>query len=428
MANIGIIGSGIAGLQLGLSLQKHDIAATIYSERTPEQQRTRRLSNMVARNACTRARERELGVNHWDSPTHDMRRLAVSIGGPRPLSFSGRMAPAQAVDMRIYWGRLLEDFSSRGGRVVIRTFQADQLADVSAQHDLLVVASGRASLSTIFPRVAEHSPFTSPQRLAIGGLFRGIGYSEPRALEVIVSPASGEILAVPFQSFEPGLTGIGILITAGGRFEPLRHMRYDDDPRAFVAAVLRLLREHAPSIHERIDPRTFDLSRPQDLAYAAITPTVRRGFVELSNGRHAVALGDAHVVMDPLTGQGANNASHAAAVLCNAILTAHAFDRSFCQRVERAICSYVVPVSDACNARLQPPSPQLRELLGSAARSQAVADVYADGYNHPDRFWAIASSPERTATFLSEFDRQGTSTGSMNLTRNANPSGQAINH
>jgi 2-polyprenyl-6-methoxyphenol hydroxylase-like FAD-dependent oxidoreductase len=403
--SIGIIGSGIAGLQLGLALQQHDIPATIYSERTPEQELARRLPNMVARNACTRARERQLGVNHWDSAPHDMHRLAMSIRGARLVSFSGRMgAAAQAVDMRIYCARLLEDFSSRGGRVVIATFNPQQLDAVAARHDLLVVASGRASLSTIFPRVAEHSPFTSPQRLCIGGLYRGVARSEPCALEVIVTPGSGEILAVPMQSFEPGLTGIGILIAAGGRFETLRHLRCTDDRRAFVAATLALLREHAPTIYERIDPRAFDLPRDLDLGHAAITPTVRRGFVELSNGRNVVALGDAHIVIDPITGQGANNASHAAGVLCQAILGADAFDRPFCLRVEREICSYVVPVSDAANARLGPAAPHFRELLAAAARNQAIADVYADSFDHPNRFWAIASDPEPTAAFLREFE------------------------
>ena len=69
MANIGIIGSGIAGLQLGLALQRYGVTATIYAERTPEQQLGRRLSNLVCRNAPTRARERQLRVNHWDSPS-----------------------------------------------------------------------------------------------------------------------------------------------------------------------------------------------------------------------------------------------------------------------------------------------------------------------------------------------------------------------
>jgi hypothetical protein len=407
MAHIGIVGSGIAGLQLGLALQQHGIDATIYSERTPEQLRARQLSNMVARNGCTRDRERELSVNHWDAPSYDMPRLAVNVQGPRPFAFSGRMgAPAHAVDMRLYWAQLLEDFSARGGEVVIRTFHADQLASLASRHDLVAVASGRTSLSTIFPRIAEHSPYTTPQRLAIAGLFRGVAYSEPRSLEVIVTPGSGEILAVPIQSFEPDLTGIGILITAGGLFEPLRYLRYDDDPPAFIAAILGLLRVHAPSLYARVNARRFALSRPQDLAYVAITPTVRQGFVELSRGRFAVAFGDAHVVIDPITGQGANSASHAAIVLSEAIRGAQVFDRAFCRRVEREICSYVVPVSDAANARLRPPSPQFRDLLGAAARDQAVADAYAAGYNHPDRFWEIASSPERTAAFLSEFDRQ----------------------
>src|SRR5262245_6419862 len=143
MTQIGIVGSGIAGLQLALGLQQHGIAATIYSERTPEQQIARRLPNMVARSGSTRARERSLAVNHWDRPSHDMGRLSICIRGERQIAFSGCMAePAQAVDMRLYCARLLEDFSARGGRVVIETFHADRLADVATRHELLIVATG----------------------------------------------------------------------------------------------------------------------------------------------------------------------------------------------------------------------------------------------------------------------------------------------
>ena len=409
MKDIGIIGGGVAGLQLALSLQKDGIPATLYAERTPEQQRACRLSNMVARNACTRARERELGVNHWDSQSHDMVRLAMTVRGPRSFSFSGRMmSPAHAVDMRIYWARLLEDFASGGGSVVIHTVQASELDSLASQHELVVVASGRASLSALFPRVPEHSPFTAPQRLATAALYRGIAYSEPRALEVFVNPGHGEILAVPYVSFEPGLTGIGILGTGQGAFASLRHVRYDDDPRAFCRSVLAILREYAPSLFERIDAARFDLARPSDLGYAAITPTVRRGFTALSKGRYAVALGDAHIVIDPITGQGANNASHAAAVLSAAIRNSQTFDRAFCERVETAICSHSVPVSDAANARLMPPEPHFRELLAAASRHQAVADLYANGYNDPEGFWAIASSADRTAEFLGSVRAEST--------------------
>jgi hypothetical protein len=35
-------------------------------------------------------------------------------------------------------------------------------------------------------------------------------------------------------------------------------------------------------------------------------------------------------------------------------------------------------------------------LLAAAAEHQAVADFYTAGFNYPDRFWHIASRPERT--------------------------------
>src|SRR5215216_1441407 len=120
MNNIGIIGAGIAGLQLGLFLRSYGIEATIYTEKTPDQQRAARLSNVVIRNAHTRERERILGVNHWDSAAPDLMGLAFRIGGSRPLTVAGDFElPANIVDMRIYQAQLLEDVAARGGRVVV---------------------------------------------------------------------------------------------------------------------------------------------------------------------------------------------------------------------------------------------------------------------------------------------------------------------
>jgi 2-polyprenyl-6-methoxyphenol hydroxylase-like FAD-dependent oxidoreductase len=114
MNNIGIIGAGIAGLHLGLFLRSYGIEATIYTEKTPEQQRAARLSNIVIRNAPTRERERMLGVNHWDSSAPDLMNLTFRIGGARPLTVAGDFErPANIVDMRIYQAQLLEDLRAR---------------------------------------------------------------------------------------------------------------------------------------------------------------------------------------------------------------------------------------------------------------------------------------------------------------------------
>ncbi len=68
MTSVGIVGSGIAGLQLGLFLQQAGVTATIYSDRTPDQIRAGRLPNSVARFEHTQVRERQLGVQMWDFP------------------------------------------------------------------------------------------------------------------------------------------------------------------------------------------------------------------------------------------------------------------------------------------------------------------------------------------------------------------------
>src|SRR5215216_5530264 len=147
MNNIGIIGAGIAGLQLGLFLRSYGIEATIYTEKTPDQQRAARLANVVIRNAHTRERERILGVNHWDTADNDLSSMTFHVGGARPLTIAGDFEqPASIVDMRIYQARLLEDFAARGGRVVFGTLQSDDLDHLSTQHDLLAVATGRGSM------------------------------------------------------------------------------------------------------------------------------------------------------------------------------------------------------------------------------------------------------------------------------------------
>ena len=48
-----------------------------------------------------------------------------------------------------------------------------------------------------------------------------------------------------------------------------------------------------------------------------------------------------------------------------------------------------------------PPAPHVVDLLAAATRHQAVADFYTAGFNAPDRFWRIASRPERTEVITS---------------------------
>lgn len=302
--------------------------------------------------------------------------------------------------MRIYWSRLIEDFSDRGGTVVLGALASSDIEELSTRHDLLVVASGRGSLSNLFERVPEHSPNPEPQRLVVAGLYRGIRPREPIGFEVVIARGHGEILVFPMFSFEQGLTGLGIEVIRGGAFSNLPHVKHSDDPRAFEDAVLGILREHAPKVYERIDLERFAIARPQDVGYVAITPTVRRAHARLNNGRHVVGIGDAHIVMDPITGQGANKAVQAASVLAELVRDSRAYDEDFCRHAEAVMNRFALPVSDACNARLKPPAPHVSKLLAAAVRYQALADFYAFGFNHPDRYWDVVSNEARTEAML----------------------------
>jgi 2-polyprenyl-6-methoxyphenol hydroxylase-like FAD-dependent oxidoreductase len=400
MISIGIVGTGIAGLQLGLLLQQRSIPTTIYADRTPEQQRAGRILNNVVRFGHTRERERALGVNHWDSVGPDLTSVSLAVGGEHPLGFVGHLSqPASYVDMRLYQATLLEDFASRGGDIVFGAVQAEDLTRLSTRHDLIAVASGRGSLAELFPRVVASSPYDRPQRSLCLGFFTGIT-ADPHDVAFAIAPSQGEVFQTTTYSFDGNQTALLFEAIPGGAFEVMTRMRYEDDPRHFEMTALALLREHAPSIYERIDSHAFGVTRPLDLLQGAITPTVRQGYAKLDNGRFALAIGDVHVLNDPLIAQGGNTASYAAWALGEAILEDFSPDERFCRRAAERIWSYARPVVEWSNFMLQPPPPHVIDLLVAAAQNQAIADAYADGFANPLPTWELLQSPARVAALL----------------------------
>jgi 2-polyprenyl-6-methoxyphenol hydroxylase-like FAD-dependent oxidoreductase len=163
---------------------------------------------------------------------------------------------------------------------------------------------------------------------------------------------------------------------------------------------LELLREHAPAIYERSNRQEFGITRPQDVLQGAITPTVRRGYVPLPNAKFAVAVGDAHILNDPVLGQGANLASRSAWVLGEAILEARVFNEAFCRAIEQRLWEAGRAVTCWTNLMLQPPPPHALQLLVAAAQNQAIADELSDNFNAPEQNWEIFGSPAGAERFL----------------------------
>jgi hypothetical protein len=401
MKNVGIVGSGIAGLQLGLFLQRHGMDATIYSDKSPAELRASPLRNLVVRFDHTLERERALGVHHWDFPDFGVFGVHMHIGVQPPIICKGSFKrPASGVDMRIYQSTLLEDFAARGGKVVVRALEVSDVVSLSEGHDLMIVASGRGSLTEMFPRDPARSPYTNPQRLLTGGFFRGLEFPDPLGVIYTVSPGNGEIFQAPFTTFEGRVCTILMEGIPGQAFEAIMHIRYEDDPQKFEATILDLLRRHSPPIYERVILKEFGVTRPLDILQGAIVPTVRRGYRLLSKGRFAMAIGDMHILNDPIIAQGANMASRCAWVLGEALLQDRPLDETFCRDTEQRLWQAGQAATEWTNLTLQPPPPYVMELFAAAGQNKDLADELIENFNAPERNWKIFGDPEGAAAFL----------------------------
>ncbi|NKQ51318.1 monooxygenase [Amycolatopsis sp. K13G38] len=397
MATVGIVGTGIAGTHLGLLLRAAGIDVTLYTEQPAEALTRARLLNTVAHHHPLLKRERTLGVHHWPAEEFGYGAHHHHVGGPEPIRFTGRFAhPSCAVDHRLYLPRLIGDLAERGGRVEVAEVGPRDLAALAARHDLLVVATGRGPLSGLFPRRPEHSPHDAPRRLLCAGLFTGIRPPAQAGVSISIAPGAGELLEIPLLSRHGPVTALLFENVPGG---DLAGLSSSDDPGLFAKQALEKLRVHHPDTFERVDPGEFALTHPLDLMRGAVTPSVREDWLALGDGRFALAAGDAHVVVDPVMGQGANIASYSAAVIASHAAEDTVYDELFCRRVARAREETLLAASSWTNLMLDPPA-YVHDLFAGLARDQARADEFTTNFDHPGRQWRALATERRVRNFL----------------------------
>ncbi|MFH1346493.1 MAG: styrene monooxygenase subunit StyA [Pseudomonadota bacterium] len=394
--HIGIVGAGIAGLHLALYLQKHGVAATLITDRRPEDYRDSRLINTVAHHHVTVAREEYLGVNHWNDPKQHYYYHDHFFNFPQPLAFRGDFSrPSRAVDYRIYLPALMKDFLDRGGMIDYRQIEQGDIAPLVSRYDLLVVATGKGPLGQLFSYRPEHTPYSQPQRRLCVGLYTGVGQPDPMNVTLSVSPGHGEMIVIPTISFDGVATALLMENVPGGDMEELATLSYEADRRHFLQVLLDKLEKHHPTTYHRIDTARFDLAQPVDLLQGGVVPTVRNTVVQFDGGKCAIALGDVHSVVDPMMGQGANVASYAAFVLGEEIVNADALDARFCEKVDLKRQDRVLAAARWTNIMLQPPSEALGMLIGAMSQNRALADEFTENFNYPDRQWDRVCSAER---------------------------------
>lgn len=397
---VGIVGAGISGVHLALRLQQLGVPATVYSAQTPEQVRAARPRNFPARFGRTQQREATLGVAHWGGPDSIVRDWELRVRADPPLAFRAVLdTPSSGVDFRIYLPRLLAEFADRGGGV---RFRVDPVAELAARHDLVVVANGDRSMASLFPVDPERSPYAGPQRVLCAGLYRGIGRDAPNTLDIHFLPGLGEILRLPFHTAAGLQNVVAFEAVPGGPLAGIAGVDPLADPAAFTRAVLDLLATYAPEVRARADG-DFGLLGPGEVAQGGVTPAVRRGWARLDDRVGALAIGDAWIVNDPLSAQGANLGSHTAFALAEIVAaTDPPWDEAFCRATSTRLWEHAGPVTEWSNAFLRPPPPHVLGLFTAAAGTPAVADAFVSRFDDPVGMWRTLSAPAGVAAFLAE--------------------------
>lgn len=387
---IAIVGAGQSGLQLALGLLGAGHEVTLVSNRTAEQF----LSGQVQSSQCmfesALASERALGLDLWSAECPLVEGIAftaaVRDGGAAPRKETEWVArldrPAQSVDQRIKLSGWLGEFERRGGQLIVQEAGVDGLERFASEHELTVVATGRGELGGLFRRDADKSPYDVPQRALALTYVRGM---QPRpGFSAVCFNVLGEV--GEYFVF-PALTVNGpceIMVFEGIPGGPMDCWGDVRTPSEHLARSLEILARWFPWEHERC--HGVELTDDGGVLTGRFAPTVRHPVAHLPSGAPVLAMADAAVLNDPITGQGANNAAKCAEIYLERIL-AHGQDR-FDERWMQATfdhywLAYAQWVVAWTNAVLAPPEPHVQRVLGAAQEVPALAETIAGGFDDP---------------------------------------------
>jgi hypothetical protein len=173
-------------------------------------------------------------------------------------------------------------------------------------------------------------------------------------------------------------------------------------PQQHLETSRRILETFLPWEAERC--RDIELTDEHGILVGRFPPTVRRPVGTLPSGAIVLGLADTVVLNDPITGQGSNNASKAAASYLQSIIEhgERPYDRDFMERTFEHYWDDAQYVSGWTNAMLAPPPPHVLQLLGAAGSSPEIAQRFVNGFNNPKDYYAWFMDPDKAANYLAE--------------------------
>ena len=403
MANIAIVGAGQAGLFLGFGLLADGHDVTLFSDQTPDEILKGRVPSGMGLFEDAVKKEAALGLTFWEDVMTRGEGAILEVFNPDG-SVALHIAPPvprphRSVDQRLKNSRWMQELERRGASVrVVPLAKPEDLDAHIPGFDLVLVATGKGSLSSLFARDAQRSPFDRPQRHIIGIHVKNFR-PDLRSGTIRVLPGVGEVILTPFYGRE-NIKGRFLLIEGipGG---PLDQFPRELSGQELLKACVRTIRGLLPG--QLDDLQEAELPSEQCWLRGAITPTVRHPVARLPSGKAVLGLGDAVMLHDPLAAQGGNNATHMADFYRCRIRehTGRPFTAEWMQKTFddfwQAYGQYAMGVTAGL---LMPPAPHQQAVLGAAHHVPAVAGALIDGLYDPRALFPWFVDPAFTREFL----------------------------
>lgn len=409
MASIAIVGAGQSGLHLGIGLIQAGHDVTILSNRTGADLARGTVLSSQSMYGMALGLERELGIDFWqeDAPKYEGASMRIADSqGSTMLHWEGQMdEPGQSIDQRVKMPQWMAHFEKIGGKLVIADVGVDRLEELTQLHDLVVVASGKGEIASLFARDETRSPYAQPMRVL------ALTYVKPikkrpggHAISININPGIGEFVTFPGLTLNGACDIFTIECVPGGPMDVWQDVR---TPAEHVELSEHLLRTYFPHEAERLEG-SLALTDDKAVLRGRVTPTVRHPVGRLPSGRSVVGLADVVVLNDPITGQGSNNASKAAKIYLDAIVERGdgPFDDEWKQQVfERYWGDYAQWATRYTNMTLGAPPEHMLRILKTAEANAGLAHILANSFNDPKSLAPWYYDANAADSFLTDLTR-----------------------
>lgn len=401
MRNVAIVGAGQSGLQLGLSLLETGYTVTIVTNRTADEIRQGKVMSSQCMFHTALQTERDVGLNFWEEQCPAVEGIGFTLVNPETgdaaFSWSARLERyAQSVDQRVKMPYWIEEFERRGGKLIIQDVGIDQLEQLTAEYELVLLAAGKGEVVKQFERDAQRSTFDKPQRALALTYVKGMKPISPYSRVTFnVIPGVGEYFCFP------ALTVNGpceIMVFEGIPEGPMDCWQDAKTPEQHLQMSKDILNTYLPWEAERCSE--IELTDAGGYLSGRFAPSVRKPILTLPSGRKVFGMADALVVNDPITGQGSNNAAKCSKIYFDAILArdSQEFSSEWMQQTFESYWNYAETVVAWTNSLLVPPEPQMIDVLAAASQNQAIASTIANNFDDPRQFapwWFDQSAAQR---------------------------------